>query len=435
MELVDITPINPLISRCVIKVCYVGQEANRNGSIITKEVATKMANSLPGSPIVGFYNETKEDFEEHNAIIDISNGEWKFKDTTRPYGFVDLNARVWFQKFIDDNETEREYLVTEGFLWTGQYPEAKRVIEKGNNQSMELDENLTKGSWSFDDNQNYEFFIINEAVISKLCILGEDVEPCFEGARIESFDKIQFSLDEGFKTKVYSLITEMKNILAKGGNPMPVDVELKEDETTPETAEPQVEEKFALEEEAEAVEEQAPEAAEEEAPAAEEEIAAEPDEVAEEAQSEEQPEEEAPVAYVLDEIPEYVELNANYAAAQEKITSLENQIIELNAQIENLNNFKLSIEKEKKTALIDSFYMLSDNDKKDVIDNIDKYSLEDIEAKLSVICVRNRVSFSLDENRPQAMTVDVDNAGVPENDNPAPAWFQRARAVEKEMSN
>jgi hypothetical protein len=55
-----------------------------------------MANSLPGCPIVGFYNESKGDFEEHNRIIDISNGKFEIKDTTRPYGFVDLNAKVWF---------------------------------------------------------------------------------------------------------------------------------------------------------------------------------------------------------------------------------------------------------------------------------------------------------------------------------------------------
>ena len=73
-EFVNVTPVNPLISKCQIKVCYVGDEPNRNRSVITKEVARKMANSLPGSPIVGFYNEATEDFEEHNRIIDISNG-------------------------------------------------------------------------------------------------------------------------------------------------------------------------------------------------------------------------------------------------------------------------------------------------------------------------------------------------------------------------
>ena len=140
IEFINITPINPLISKCQIKVCYVGEEPNRNGSIITKEVARGMANSLPGSPIVGFFNEDKQDFEEHNRVIDISNGEFKIKDTTRPYGFVDLNAKVWFQKFLDDGQNEHEYMMTEGWLWTGQYPECKRILDKGNNQYMELDE-------------------------------------------------------------------------------------------------------------------------------------------------------------------------------------------------------------------------------------------------------------------------------------------------------
>jgi len=37
-------------------------------------------------------------------------------------------------------------------LWTGQYPEAKRVIERGNNQSMEFDENHFNGDWTKPDN-------------------------------------------------------------------------------------------------------------------------------------------------------------------------------------------------------------------------------------------------------------------------------------------
>ena len=146
IEFINITPVNPLISKCQIKVCYVGEQPNRNRSIITKDVARQIANSLPGSPIVGYYNENKEDFEEHNRIIDISNGELKIKDTTRPYGFVDLNAKVWFAKYLDDESVEREYLVTEGWLWTGQYPECEFVMENsGNNYSMELDYKFLKG--------------------------------------------------------------------------------------------------------------------------------------------------------------------------------------------------------------------------------------------------------------------------------------------------
>ena len=36
-ELINVTPYNPLISKCQIKVCYVGEKPNRNKSIITKD--------------------------------------------------------------------------------------------------------------------------------------------------------------------------------------------------------------------------------------------------------------------------------------------------------------------------------------------------------------------------------------------------------------
>jgi len=60
---------------------------------------------------------------------------------------------------------------------------------------MELDEKNLDGTWTFDDKGLPKFFIINEAMIQKLCILGENVEPCFEGAGIAA----QFSLDGDFK--------------------------------------------------------------------------------------------------------------------------------------------------------------------------------------------------------------------------------------------
>ena len=49
---------------------------------------------------------------------------------------------------------------------------------------MELDENILNANWTKDDNGNLQFFIIHEAIIAKLCTLGEAVEPCFEGAGI-----------------------------------------------------------------------------------------------------------------------------------------------------------------------------------------------------------------------------------------------------------
>jgi len=106
-----------------------------------------------------------------------------------------MDAKVWFQWFKDDG-IPHEYLCTEGYIWTGQYPESQRIIKKGNNQSMELDEDSLDAFWTKDSNGKPQFFIINEAIMSKLCILGEDVEPCFEGA---SFTPVQFSFEDDFK--------------------------------------------------------------------------------------------------------------------------------------------------------------------------------------------------------------------------------------------
>ena len=65
-EFINVTPCNPLISQCEIKVMYVGE--NRNKSFISKEVATEMANTLPGCPIVGYFREDKGDFADHGEI-------------------------------------------------------------------------------------------------------------------------------------------------------------------------------------------------------------------------------------------------------------------------------------------------------------------------------------------------------------------------------
>jgi len=93
--------------------------------------------------------------------------------------------------------------MTEGYLWTGQYPECKRVLERGNNQSMELAEEYTNATWTKSINGKPQFFIINETIVSKLCILGEDYEPCFEGA---SIGKVQFSFDEAFNEQMFSMM-------------------------------------------------------------------------------------------------------------------------------------------------------------------------------------------------------------------------------------
>ena len=99
-------------------------------------------------------------------------------------------------------------------------------------------------------------------------------------------------------------------------------------------------------------------------------------------------------------------------------------------QIAPLAEFKNAAEKKDKEDMIAKFYMLSDEDKADVVENIDKYSLDDIEAKLSVICVRNKVSFDLDENnKPNGATTFNLNDNGSEDDDDMPAWVKAAFAT------
>jgi hypothetical protein len=109
------------MSACEIKVLYIGE--NRNHSYITKEVATDMAKTLRGAPIVGYWRKDAEDFGDHGQRITIDADGIKFECLTKPYGFVAPDAKVWFQQFEDTNSfgesIVREYLMTTGYLWTG----------------------------------------------------------------------------------------------------------------------------------------------------------------------------------------------------------------------------------------------------------------------------------------------------------------------------
>ena len=131
--------------------------------------------------------------------------------------------------------------------------------------------------------------------------------------------------------------------------------------------------------------------------------------------------------YNLNEIPEYVELFENYNTLQSQYSALETEVTEL-------REFKVAAERKDKEAMIASFYMLSDEDKKDVLDNIDTYSLEDIEAKLSIICVRNKVSFDLDDNKEEKKEVVTYSMNDQLNDDSnVPAFVKAMRNVAKDM--
>lgn len=399
-----------------MKVCYVGQNPNRNGTVITKKVATEMGRKLPGSPVVGYFNQATNDFEEHNKEISLrGDGNIEVLDTTKPYGFVPTDAKVWFQKF-DDEGVEREYLVTECYIWTSAYPESQRLFEHGNNQSMELNKETQKGFWAKDNNSGSRFFIYNEALIEKLCILGESVEPCFEGAQF----KTEFSLEnmEELRTTMFSMLTELQKTLNKGGSHETMDENKK---TLGNPEDPNFEAKKQPEDENKKNPKGNP-APEDNKPKDGDNKPAD--------NNKEEPKKE----YNLDEVTEYTELLGKYETLQGEFETLKQEKNDLETEVTSLKEFKLTADRKEKQSMIDGFYMLSDDDKKDVVEHIDTYSLDDIEAKLSIICVRNKVNFNLNNNNEQD---DNQPKGLFNLENPAddnvPEWIKAVRETAKKL--
>ena len=449
-EFINLQPldINPLMSSCEIKVLYVGE--NRNRSYITKEVATEMSKTLRGAPIVGYYRQDKEDFADHGEKVTIDDQGIKFECMTVPYGFVSPDAKVWFQKFedVDDlgNTVVREYLMTTGFLWTGQFPECKGAVEgDGKPHSMELDGNSLNGEWSKNINEDMEFFIINDAVFSKLCILGEDVEPCFEGSSITA-PKVSstFNLDDNFKQTLFNMMQDLKFALEGGQEKMVLENTEKTLDKTNESVVTEFENVSEGQSEnsdvtAQTEFEKKEDEKKEKAPAdnKESEVPAEKKKEDEEYKKcekkdyeKKEEEKETPAQAPADEKKDEEKKEEKkfsfeeYSALEEKITSLQKEYAELETKYQALVAFKNEVEEEKKDALINSFYMLSDEDKKDVVENKAQYSLEDIEAKLSVICVRKKVNFELEDNTTDvATTFNLNDAKT----DSLPAWINAVK--------
>lgn len=418
--------INPLMSACEVKVLYLGE--NRNGSFIDKETATNMAKTLRGAPIVGYWKKDAEDFADHGNQVIIDDEGVKFKCLTVPYGFVSPDAKVWFQTFedVDDfgNTCVREYLMTTGYLWTGQFEECKVAVEEGRPHSMELDEETLSGHWANNPKNGMDFFIINDAVFSKLCILGDSVEPCFEGSSVTA-PKVSLSftkVDDGFKKTLYDMMQDLQFAL-RGGSQMEDEVILEPvTETTEEVVETPVVDYVA--EDVQVAEDDITDTSNTDAAVAADDLDSNPEtsfkKEDEEDENKDGEGEEAPkkedndddksaddqgnsdAAEEEDEEKKKAKakcelLEANYAELETNYSELQNRYSELESKYNELVAFKAKVDDAEKDAMIAKFSFLSDEEKKDVIENKASYTVEDIENKLSVICVRNKINFSLEK--------------------------------------
>ena len=302
---------------------------------------------------------------------------------------------------------------------------------------MELDEETLSGQWALNHNSNIEFFIINDAVFSKLCILGSDVEPCFEGASVTGQQVSKdFTKNSEFMTTLFSMMNELKDALqySKGGSDMhkkeQVDTLFEEGEGAIDSTESNADTTAEN-----SVEPAADEATTEEpmvtlgaAPAVDGEESAEdiinnPDSSEEEAfnasvesgitsdasqkkqdfvkQDDDKDDDDKDGTDPDDSVEDpddddeddEKKVPANHALEVE-LAETKASLAEAQAELESLRAFKLGIENQQKDALIAKYHMLSDEDKAEIIEHKTEFTLDEIDAKLALLYVKKNVDFS-----------------------------------------
>lgn len=190
----NIERYNDVISKARCRIFY--KYGNRNGTYITDEFAQTLLSSIAYAPVKGIYDNFDEDYTDHGSKRSLG----------RIYGVVPENPNISWENHLDEDGIEREYACVDVLIFTGLYEEANQIV--GKSQSMELYDKSIKGEWQFIDGRKY--YVFKEGCFLGLQVLGDEVEPCFEGA---SF----FSLVEPIR----ELIQQYENFQKQGGHKMP----------------------------------------------------------------------------------------------------------------------------------------------------------------------------------------------------------------------
>ena len=154
------------ISRGRCRVFYKGR--NRNGTFITDEFAEKLIASAPYTPVKGIYDGEGEDYTDHGTK----------RSEGRIYGVVPADHNFAWEQHEDEDGKLRDYACFDVLYYTALYKEAGEITGKG--ESMELFRDTLKGEWKIIEGK--KTYVFTDGCFLGLQALGDDVEPCFEGA-------------------------------------------------------------------------------------------------------------------------------------------------------------------------------------------------------------------------------------------------------------
>lgn len=171
---------NDTLSTARVRIFYKG--GNRNSTFITEQFATQLINTLPYTPVKGIYDKEEGDYTDHGSA----------RTEGRIYGIVPENPNFAWEQHLDEDGIERTYACADVLLFTAIYPEAKEIVNKS--QSMELYAPTLKGEWKYINARKY--FVFTSGSFLGLQTLGDNTEPCFEGAAFYNLEDLNEDLNQ-----------------------------------------------------------------------------------------------------------------------------------------------------------------------------------------------------------------------------------------------
>ena len=172
---------NDTISKGRCRIFY--KYGNQNGAYITDQFADELLKSLPYAPVKGIFDDDAEDFTDHGTA----------RTEGRVYGVVPSELNFAWEDHQDDDGITRKYACADVLLFTGLYPAASLI--PGKSLSMELYRPSIKGAWQTIEGKRY--YVYEAGSFLGLQALGDDVEPCFEGAEFYTlYNSLQTLVDK-----------------------------------------------------------------------------------------------------------------------------------------------------------------------------------------------------------------------------------------------
>lgn len=192
---------NEVTSKARCRIFY--KYGNRNGTYITDEFAEKLLSTIAYAPVKGIFE--YDDYADHGTR----------RSEGRIYGIVPENYNLTWEPHVDEDGVERTYACVDVIIFTALYKEANDIV--GKSQSMELYEPSLQYHKQIIEGQQY--IVFDAGCFLGLQVLGDEVEPCFEGAAF-------FSLRENIEQAI-SKIQELTNTFTKKGGKEEVKVNFK----------------------------------------------------------------------------------------------------------------------------------------------------------------------------------------------------------------